>query len=59
MSANFRTVYIVRWEWGINDGWCIVGTYYSEKAALKRVQRFKEINSDGELYIETVILPAR
>jgi len=59
MSKYNRTVYVVRWKRGISNNWCIVGIFYSQKAALKRAQYFQEINADGDVYVDIAIQPAR
>lgn len=59
MSEYDRTVYIARWECGIADDWCIIGTYYYEDAAIEKARQFQEENTDGDVYVDTVILPAR
>lgn len=59
MSKHNRTFYLVRWECNTSDDWCIVGTYYYKDTAIEKAKHFQEVNTDGKVYIETVILPAR
>lgn len=59
MNTHNRKIYIVRWECGIADDWRLVGAYATHDKAIEEGKKFLERNTNGDVYIEPVILPAR